>query len=263
MKIIFFLDVDGVMTTMTWMVFTEFNPSSVQQLKMLLDMTGAKLVISSTWRADGINNGSHLDRELEKWGLKKYLHDDWSTGYQDGIRGNQIKAWLDSHPDIDNYVIFDDDQDMLEEQMSHLVLTDSLNGLLHEHMQKAFKILNIPDNKIVSAYHNLTSNFHLEYDRMNNNTEYIICSAIWYNDGIKRLHQPKNIQEGIVYGGRRHHNCFIMLNSAFPNYIKKNHIQGFLTNFDRFVDRKEASIIAYKSGQIKYQKEYLTSEDLY
>lgn len=263
MKTIFFLDIDGVMTTITWMVFTEFNPSSVQQLKMLLDITGAKLVISSTWRADGINNGSHLDRELEKWGLKKYLHDDWSTGYEPGIRGNQIKTWLDSHPDIDNYLIFDDDQDMLDEQMDRLIVTDSHNGLLYEHMQKAFKILNISDSKIVNAYHNLTSNFHLRYDRITNETEYIICSAIWYNDGIKRPHQPKNIHEGIVYGGRRHHNCFIMLNSAFPNYIKKNHTQGFLTNFDRFVNRKEAADIAYASGQITHKKEILFSEDLY
>jgi hypothetical protein len=40
-------------------------------------------------------------------------------------------------------------------------------------------------------------------------------------------------------------------------------IQGFLTNTDRFVDRKEAAQIALDSGQIKEEVKKLFSEDLY
>jgi hypothetical protein len=38
--------------------------------------------------------------------------------------------------------------------------------------------------------------------------EFIICSALYYNDGASHLHQPKNIDTGFVICGRRHHNCY-------------------------------------------------------
>jgi hypothetical protein len=39
--------------------------------------------------------------------------------------------------------------------------------------------------------------------------------------------------------------------------------QGFLTNTDRFVSRKEAAKIAFDYGQIKDETKRLYSEDLY
>lgn len=38
--------------------------------------------------------------------------------------------------------------------------------------------------------------------------EFIICAAIWYNDGKEHIHQPKNIKKGFVICGRSHHNCY-------------------------------------------------------
>jgi hypothetical protein len=68
--------------------------------------------------------------------------------------------------------------------------------------------------------------------------EYIICSAIHFDDGEIYVHQPKNIERGIVVAGRRHHNCYL---TAFSLSDKKwnsvAHVQGFLTSLDRFVDR--------------------------
>ena len=40
-------------------------------------------------------------------------------------------------------------------------------------------------------------------------------------------------------------------------------VQGFITNTDRFVDREEASKIAFESGQTKELKKRLYSEDIY
>jgi len=37
---------------------------------------------------------------------------------------------------------------------------------------------------------------------------YIICAAIWFNDGKTYQHQPKNITEGIIVCGRRHQIVF-------------------------------------------------------
>lgn len=102
--------------------------------------------------------------------------------------------------------------------------------------------------------------------------ERILCAAIWWDDGIVRSHMPKNIDSGIVACGWRHHNCFAIASWGFPNrdYLQLEDIQGFLTNHDRFVDRKEAFIIAQRAGQIdpveltKFpHREELYSEHLY
>jgi len=97
--------------------------------------------------------------------------------------------------------------------------------------------------------------------------EYIICSAIYFNDEKYHVHQPKNIDIGFVVCGRRHHNCYATFKAMGlekPDRIERmDEIQGFLTNLDRFVDRIEGGEIAYKSGQIKELKQNLYSEDLY
>lgn len=96
--------------------------------------------------------------------------------------------------------------------------------------------------------------------------EYIICAALYYPNGIKYHHQPKNIKEpknGIVICGRRHHNCFVTLAAIFPERINVLIEQGFLTSKDRFVDRKEAGEISLKAGQISDKNDCLFSEDLY
>lgn len=109
--------------------------------------------------------------------------------------------------------------------------------------------------------------------------EYIICSAIYYNDGLIHLHQPANIKTGFVVCGRRHHNCYKTVAAivGLDEVIKRRLAafepmrddQGFLTNFDRYVNRKEAMKIAQAAGQLlnpalhEDAENELTSEDLF
>ena len=96
--------------------------------------------------------------------------------------------------------------------------------------------------------------------------EYIICSAIWFDDKIEYVHQPFNIKSGFVICGHRHHNCFnimSIISNDIHNHVKFEKEQGFLTNLNRFVDRKEGAEIAYKAGQTKTLLTRLYSEDLY
>lgn len=107
--------------------------------------------------------------------------------------------------------------------------------------------------------------------------EYILCAANHYNDGLSHTHKPKNIEIGFVICGRRHHNCISIFAQmvGFPYSpegmkLHQTEIQGFLTNTDRFVTRKEAYKIAFEADQIiGPNKGYsensigLTSEDLY
>lgn len=109
--------------------------------------------------------------------------------------------------------------------------------------------------------------------------EQILCAAIYYDDSIKRVHLPKNLNTGICIGGYRHANCLTSfvaflcpdwqtnlehdkLRVSFNRYS----IQGFLTSKGRFVDREEAMKIASESGQLLNKhnlKNELYSEDLY
>ena len=105
---------------------------------------------------------------------------------------------------------------------------------------------------------------------------YIICSAIWFNDSKEHNHQPKNIKSGFVIPGRRHHNCYASFQSIGKSLdcdktlivkkgvsLEERETQGFLTNTDVFVDRKEGGEIAYKAGQTQILLTRLFSEDLY
>lgn len=94
---------------------------------------------------------------------------------------------------------------------------------------------------------------------------YILCAAIWYDDGREYPHQPKNIAAGKVFCGHRHCSIFQLM-----PYVRKERremgikeTQGFLTNDNRFVDREEAAAIALASGQIAEPVPELISEHLY
>lgn len=98
------------------------------------------------------------------------------------------------------------------------------------------------------------------------NKEYILCAA------IKRL-EPINVtaynyksfskEKDDIYSieiGRRHNDIM----ARFGKTIVDPRQQGFYTSYGRFVDRKEALLIAKEAGQIKEtDSEFLFSEDLY
>lgn len=98
--------------------------------------------------------------------------------------------------------------------------------------------------------------------------ERILCAAIWYNDRNVYPAQPKNIQEGYVWCGRRHHNIISLRKqvTGFGTY-RDSSVQGFITSVDRFVDREEAMMIAVLANQIIPREgaspTRLLSEDLY
>lgn len=98
-------------------------------------------------------------------------------------------------------------------------------------------------------------------------SEYILCTAIHFDDKKEHLQQPKNIETGFVICGRRHSDCYGTIFIFDEKTTKIPHTQGFITNTDRFVDREEAYKIAFEAKQIKDEKfsdePTLISEDLY
>lgn len=151
MKVIF-LDIDGVLNHeqhYKWLMetdeptpmqrvypYSEFNPDSCRLLKEIIWDTGAQIVVSSTWRLDGENR---LNSLFKHFGLPKIYS---TTPCLNTARGIEIGAWLAAHPEVTNYVILDDDEDMNVEQMSFFIKTNPYeDGLNEDVKERAIQIL--------------------------------------------------------------------------------------------------------------------------
>jgi hypothetical protein len=150
---ILFLDIDGVLNSKLYYKYiykpdsnwSRFDPYSVMLLKRLIEEFSLKIVISSTWR-NGIVN--RLMEELRRNDLIYYLHEDWFTPVmKPAKRGEEIKLWLEKHPEVTEYIIIDDTEHILEDQLSRFVKTDIYEGMVGEHYYQARDILTAAENQ--------------------------------------------------------------------------------------------------------------------
>lgn len=141
-----YLDIDGVLNSYqfekslnkykSFRRFYLFDQRACLRLLDIIEETGAYVILSSSWRIT--EEETHdVQKQLTPYGIK--LFD--MTGQEPGQRGDQIKAHLERHPEITNYVVLDDDSDM-DAVADHLVLTTLEYGLEDEHVEKAIEILN-------------------------------------------------------------------------------------------------------------------------
>lgn len=124
----------------------EFCPiamSNVEELmRRVLDL---KIVVSSTWRY-----GETPETLAKILHPSKLLGDAIidvtpDFGWRDGkriARGEEIQDWLNRHPEVTDYVIIDDDGDMLESQKNNFVHTSSMHGFQYGDLLRALRILN-------------------------------------------------------------------------------------------------------------------------
>jgi len=143
---IIFLDIDGVLNSENYYKkvdrtkkdWNKFNPLAVEMIRRLIEEFDASIVISSTWRYGLVKE---LKNELIKSGLVKYLHKDWKTPeIYPSHRGEEINLWLDNHSEAIDYVIIDDDENILEEQKNWFIRTDINEGMTEEHYYKVRQI---------------------------------------------------------------------------------------------------------------------------
>ena len=123
-------------------------PSCIACLNRITDITGAKIVISSSWRWG--NDGKDAIEFLKQWGatgevvgITPILEEAWkpeSKLWTAVPRGREIQAWLDRNPDVESFVILDDDKDM-EHLMPFLIHTPFETGLTESHTDRAIEIL--------------------------------------------------------------------------------------------------------------------------
>ena len=144
MKIIF-LDVDGVLnsrntTRMTSWGSTFVEDALVQNLKHIIDETGAGVVLSSNWRYDRNDPSLNMEflelrDELARYGIYFY---DFTPELHD--RGKDIDQWVKEHPETTNFVILDDSKNIALNQ-SHWVQTTMARGLGPDEAERAIQIL--------------------------------------------------------------------------------------------------------------------------
>lgn len=180
MKVIF-LDIDGVLNLRNRTrdkYGSVFHKKWVDNLKTIIDATGAQIVISSTWRLEGLQKmqdmwkfrklpGKVIDVtqhfwakdvtiprgvEIEHW-MKlsgNFQRINWSKEEQINYLGQAL---------VKNYIILDDDSDMLYNQREHFVKTsnqwnekDAIEGygLTKTAAEKSIQILN---SSIINLYY--------------------------------------------------------------------------------------------------------------
>lgn len=118
---IIFLDIDGVVCTLRshfafgdGLLMECWDITACHMIKNICKKFDLKIVISSVWKAD-----PKLKYYLSIFGLIEFLHKDYCTPNTGKIRGDQIEEWLKKHPEVEDYIIIDDDQDFLEKQKNH------------------------------------------------------------------------------------------------------------------------------------------------
>jgi hypothetical protein len=137
MKVIF-LDIDGVLNDGVKIMETESDfPSKdhLDCLKAIVDATEANIVLSSTWRLFP-SARNDVKNALRNVGLEFI---DRTKELRD--RASEIQEWLSRHPEVEKFVILDDEE-ISGKFPDNLVQTTFYRGLLPEHAEKAIKILN-------------------------------------------------------------------------------------------------------------------------
>lgn len=148
MKIVF-LDIDGVLNSNKYLQSLRYakklsegagfldrslDDTAIRMVNYLCGITGARVVISSTWR-----ESKDCIPTLRRNGLNTYVHGQ-TPEIHGGSRGEEIQAWLDENK-WDKYVILDDDTDMLDRQQEYFVRVNRRYGITNKDLVKAIEIL--------------------------------------------------------------------------------------------------------------------------
>ncbi len=150
MKVIF-LDFDGVLNTDKYVaacgrVGMIIDPEKMELLKEIVERTGAKIVLSTSWREHWSEHelecdetGDEIKRIFAFHGMRIY----GKTPEISFRREKEIEKWLDDHPSTENFVVLDDlPLDTSGRLGGHFVKTSAYStGLTCEHVESAVGLL--------------------------------------------------------------------------------------------------------------------------
>lgn len=114
---VIFLDIDGVLNDSRTpdrapAGFIGIDRNKVALLKRIVENTNAIIVLTSTWKSEWerdpslrSEDGQYLDDMLSEQGLTIYD----KTADRVSNRGYGINRWLFDHPEVESWVVLDDD----------------------------------------------------------------------------------------------------------------------------------------------------------
>lgn len=166
MKLLF-LDFDGVLNSVETFrertaarergepipEFSDIDRGLVARLNQLLEQTGAKVVISSSWRCfarvqDPLNPTRWLQRLLDSRGFKGEVIGSTPELPYPKTRGDEIQSWLTRDGGaVRSFVILDDEDDMAHLK-DRLVQTSFETGLQDHHVSMAVTVLRRPVRRV-------------------------------------------------------------------------------------------------------------------
>jgi hypothetical protein len=159
---IIFLDIDGVLNSIDSMLANNnrnknmdaLDYVSIGLLRKLCIETDARIVISSTWRygrteEDFIDIFSQYD-----WPEVKDLIIGMTPIINGDCRGYEIESYLKTKtvlgPMYSEYIILDDDSDMLDNQLDRFIYVSNINGFRSQHYVKALRLFGVPNDRLES-----------------------------------------------------------------------------------------------------------------
>jgi len=157
---IIFLDIDGVLNSSKFFEEQGFDPDvdeegyeplslewwaqgidpeAVKLVNEIVSRTGARVVISSSWRLN--TNIGYLRRVLQARGFEGDIIGA-TPRLQGDHRGREIAAWLHAHGrDVESFVILDDDDDMEPVRHRQIQSSFTTGGLRQAHVERAVELL--------------------------------------------------------------------------------------------------------------------------
>lgn len=129
-----------------------FDPIAVGLLQRAVKAVDFKIVISSTWRSSLTLEEFHRVFDYYGWDTRGIIVG--CTGYEAGIRGVQIKAWLDNRGKFPyEYAIIDDSSDFLDSQLDRCVKTSMDDGLTMDAFRRILVLFGITEQYLDYTLH--------------------------------------------------------------------------------------------------------------
>lgn len=159
---ILFLDIDGPMIPQRAYVLPGnkfgkgtvkcFDPIAVEMINELLDLSKAKLVISSAWAE--VYKKKELVEILKSNGLVFKLHKDWMTPRRlTSGRENEIAEWLIDHEGTYSHSVIIDDawiSDDFIERWRNVIKVDFHDGITWKNFQDALTLLGHTNAELIA-----------------------------------------------------------------------------------------------------------------
>lgn len=148
MNRVLFLDIDGVLLpgraymlpNQTEPIVKIFDPCAVSMVNSACEKQDRKIVLHSSWIRTGLwkigEDGPHdVHNHVADQGInEKHFHTDLYCNRDIRWRYNRIDEWLSRHPEVDDFLILDDEPEERENRRydNHLILTNFDEGITME-----------------------------------------------------------------------------------------------------------------------------------